>query len=127
MVSKVIAVRITPKEGKALDAMVAAQNDKLRRLGFTPVVSAASFCRSLVLRAAVEAGLLPPLTEEPAAKAEVKDVELVVLPPGRRPDASKGPLPPATRFDRVLGRDTFKNTGTKKKATPKAGAKTRHR
>ena len=125
LLSRVIAVRLTENEGKALDALVAHHNAKLRKMGLTAAITAASFARSCVIQAAVRAGLLPPLVGDESPSEEAP---LVVVPPLRRGDPKGPPLPPATRFDRALAPDTFdddrKAPKTSKAKTKAASTKT---
>ena len=100
LLARVIAVRLTDKEGEALDTLVAHHNGKLRRVGLTPAITAASYARSCIIQAAVRAGLLPPLGGE--GELDEPEVPLVVLAPLRRSEPGGDPLPPPTRFDRAL-------------------------
>lgn len=109
LLSRVIAVRLTEREGEALDAMVEHHNRKLRQVGLTAAITAASFARSCVIQAAVRAGLLPPLGGE-GKPDEADEAPLVVVPPLRRSDPAGAPLPPPSRFDRALDSDTVEET-----------------
>lgn len=108
ILSRVIAVRVTTDESEALDIMVEAQNKKLVSMGYAPVVTAASFCRSLVIREAASLGLLPEVGPPPQKRTKKK---LRVMPPSKRPTRKIKPEkmpPPTIRFDRVaLDRVTY--------------------
>jgi hypothetical protein len=55
---RVLTLRVTAAEGDALDVRLRHKNDALKKMGFPPVLTRASYIRSLLVRDLEEAGLL---------------------------------------------------------------------
>ncbi len=97
--SSLVAVRLTEKEKARLDSLVDAANRMLRFNGLPEAVSASSLLRSLIDRAAAEAGLISQDTVSPA-KAWTKPIDLQVSRVS--PKGTTALALPPTRFERIL-------------------------
>lgn len=113
--SRVVSVRLTPKESDLLDQLVDAANLAMKKQGFPALVTPASLLKSFLLRQAAEAGL----GTEDVHPVRVR-APIVVHPPRIRPKGHRGPLPSPTtfnRFDRINADNIVPAETTKKEPT----------
>ena len=92
-----IAFRLTPGEKATLDSLVVCANKTMQLQGLPPVISAASLVRTLIQRAAQEAGLLPDGGQKPW------EVSVTLQPSRKRPKGFTEPMPAPTCFSKILG------------------------
>lgn len=92
----VVSIRLEPAELSGLDALVRKQNVKLRQLGLAPVITRATYIRSLLLRELEATG-----HEQVPDGQAVAATSLVIHPPRKRPRASLKKMPGPVTIERV--------------------------
>jgi hypothetical protein len=96
---RVLTLRVTAVEGDALDVRLRHKNDGLKQMGFPPVLTRASYIRSLLIRDLEEAGLL-------AAKGRAVEAP-VAASPVKKPAAKAMPKPKPKPKPRSRGKSIY--------------------